>query len=198
MNQNKENCRHMSRLLTWVELAVFALLCHFTSLTVTMAQAPSADVLISSAVSSNPAVTASNFDFVVSISNRGPSAAPNVILTIPMPDNTSFRALSAPPGWACAPPPVGVTTTIICVNQSLQVGGPSLVVLTLTVGCALADGIVLLNNASIGSSSSDPNPFIDPDPSNNQSTASVAISNPTRLTPTSRTFTSSGGTTAWS
>ncbi|MBZ5554472.1 MAG: DUF11 domain-containing protein [Acidobacteriia bacterium] len=183
----------MSRLLTWVELAVFALLCHFTSLTVTMAQAPSADVLISSAVSSNPAVTASNFDFVVSISNRGPSAAPNVILTIPMPDNTSFRALSAPPGWACAPPPVGVTTTIICVNQSLQVGGPSLVVLTLTVGCALADGIVLLNNASIGSSSSDPNPFIDPDPSNNQSTASVAISNPTRLTPTSRTFTSSGG-----
>jgi hypothetical protein len=75
----------------------------------------------------------------------------------------------------------------------LPVGGPNLVVLSLIVGCALPDGAIIVNTAVIGPPSSDPNAFIDPSPNNNQSTVSVTISNPTRLTPIHRTFNSTGG-----
>ena len=193
MNRRGERYRQVSRLLAWVELAVFAVSCHFFGLTGLMAQPPNADVLISIAAAPNPAITASTFDYVISLSNRGPSAAPSVILTIPMPAGTSFHSLSSPPGWACVVPPVGVTTTITCMNQLLPVGGPNLVVLSLTVGCALPDGAIIVNTAVIGPPSSDPNVFIDPSPNNNQSTVSVTISNPTRLTPIHRTYTSTGG-----
>ncbi|MBZ5534542.1 MAG: DUF11 domain-containing protein [Acidobacteriia bacterium] len=193
MNQRGENCRQMGRLLTGIEMAILGLLCHLSGMPGLMAQTPSADVVISSAASPNPAVTASNFDYIVSISNRGPAAAPNVILTIPMPADTSFRSLTAPSDWACATPPVGVNITITCLNQSLRVGGPSLIVLTLAVGCVSPDGANLFNSATIGPSSSDPNAFIDPDFSNNQTTALATVSNPTQITPVSRTFTSSGG-----
>jgi hypothetical protein len=193
MNQSGGHPRPMSRVLIWFQLTAFALTCHFGGPNVLKGQPPSADVQITISASPNIAVTATDFGYVLSIVNRGPNAAPGVIITIPMPQNTFFRALFSPPGWACATPPVGINTTIACTNQSLAVGGPNLIVLTLTVGCALPDGAILSNETTIGSAPGDPNPFFDPDPNNNVSAVSVTISNPTRITPTSRSVTSTGG-----
>jgi Domain of unknown function DUF11 len=193
MNQSEWNPWLIGRLLVGLQLAFFAITAQFVGATVLKAQSPNADVLITMTASPEIAVTATDFDYVISIINRGPDAAPRVIITIPMPQNTFFRAFASPPGWACTVPPVGINTTITCTDQLLPKGGPNLIVLTLTVGCALPDGTILAEEATIGSDPADPNPFLDPDPNNNLSAVSVTISNPTQISPTSRTVASIGG-----
>jgi len=97
--------------------------------------------------------TATTYTMVVT--NNGPDAAPNVTLTDTLPAQMTFNAVSAPAGWSCTTPAVGVSGTVSCSTASMASGVTDTFALSVTVGPSTPAGSIA-NTASVSSGASDP------------------------------------------
>jgi uncharacterized repeat protein (TIGR01451 family) len=127
-----------------------------------------ADLAITSVASPNPVITGSNITYAITVVNDRPGAATNVTVTDTLPSSTAFVSCSATGGGVCG----GTGNSRTVTFASLPGGASASVILVAAVDCAVPDGTVINNTATVTSVPPDA------DPSNNVTTASVTASNP--------------------
>jgi uncharacterized repeat protein (TIGR01451 family) len=113
-------------------------------------------------------VTGSDVTYTVTVTNHGPIAAANVVVTDVLPSSLTFVSCSAPGGGVCG----GAGNDRNVVYASIPGGEARTITLVATVTCNVADGTMISNSASVTTDS--PNE----DPSNDSSTAVFTASNP--------------------
>lgn len=131
----------------------------------------SADLSITKTDSPDPVVSGSDITYTIDVSNNGPDPALNVTVADAIPANTTFKSMSAPPGWSCITPSVGDSGTVTCMLSSLA-PGTARFTLVVTVGCSVADGTIIGNESTVSSATGDP------DMNDLSAMASTVVSNP--------------------
>jgi uncharacterized repeat protein (TIGR01451 family) len=113
------------------------------------------DLAVGQSVSqSNETVAAgSSGAFNMIVSNRGPDAGANVVLTDTVPNNSTFVAIAqtSGPSFSCTTPMVGGTGTITCSIASLARGDSATFDLAYNVNAGTPNGTVITNTATISS-----------------------------------------------
>jgi uncharacterized repeat protein (TIGR01451 family) len=127
---------------------------------------PATDLAVSMTASPEPLLAGTAASFVASIENRGPDPATNVRLTTQLPVNQTSASCSAS-GGTC----VGAGSSWTVTFASLASGGTASA--TFTVGSPVSAA----HGATYGASASVESDEADPDPINDQASASVSISN---------------------
>ncbi|HEV2400268.1 MAG TPA: C25 family cysteine peptidase [Candidatus Sulfotelmatobacter sp.] len=129
----------------------------------------SADLAISDVGSPNPVAAGSNITYTIVATNNGPSAADNATLVVPIPANTTFASLITPTGWTCATPTTGNTGQVVCTNVDMMGLTAGTFTLAVKVNTGVANGTVITDTATIGSS------VIDPIVGNNSATVNIVV-----------------------
>jgi uncharacterized repeat protein (TIGR01451 family)/MYXO-CTERM domain-containing protein len=146
-------------------------------LTAAAASAQTADLAISSNVSSPEPVAAGSFllIYAVTVTNHGPDPALNVVVTNAPPPNTKLASIITSGGWngefVGAIRPVGVARI-----ASLAAGATATLVFGMEVNSDVPAGTVFTDTATITSTT------VDPNVANNAGTATTSI-NPGVITP---------------
>jgi uncharacterized repeat protein (TIGR01451 family) len=115
----------------------------------------------------------SSGSFSIFVSNRGPDAAQNVVVTDNVPANTTFSAIAqtSGPSFSCTTPAAGDTGTITCTIASLARGDGASFDFAYGVNPAVPVGTVISNTATISSDTAELQS------GDNTSTASVTVRN---------------------
>jgi uncharacterized repeat protein (TIGR01451 family) len=116
----------------------------------------SADLVITKTTPTTLAPQGSTIIYTITVTNNGPSAASTVTMTDALPASLLFQSIAAPGGFNCTTPGVGVTGTITCTGATLANGASAVFTLAVKVSPTATGSIV--NGASVGSATSDPNP----------------------------------------
>ena len=115
---------------------------------------PSADLGITKTTGASSAPEGSTVTYTIVVTNDGPDAATNVVLTDTLPAELLFRSISEPAGFSCTTPAVGSTGTITCDAATLADGAS--VTFTLVVEVAASSGVIV-NSATAASDTADAN-----------------------------------------
>jgi uncharacterized repeat protein (TIGR01451 family) len=128
-----------------------------------------ADLGISIGASPNPIKHNSNslLTYTVTLKNAGPSQALGILISDPLPSFTQFQSLTAPAGGSCVTPAVGASGTVKCTLASLNSGAS--VQLKIVVKVVASKAMTITNTVSATSQS------VDPDPPDNQASASTIV-----------------------
>lgn len=113
----------------------------------------SADVSITNQSSPNPVPTGSDLTYQIKVRNNGPDTALNLSTTDSTPAGTTFVSARTTSG-TCTTPPVGGTGAVTCTQSSLADQGK--VTITMVVKVNAASGSVLVDQASVSSTTYDP------------------------------------------
>jgi uncharacterized repeat protein (TIGR01451 family) len=149
--------------------AAAAALCAGVVIAPAASAAGSADVGIGKLAPSSVA-SGGDIEYTLHITNDGPDAASNVVVSDPLPAGTTFVSASGPPGFAVSTPAPGGTGTVQATASTFPTGGGTkTITITVHVPASTADGTVISNPATISSSTGDP--FN----ANNSSSASTTI-----------------------
>ena len=132
-----------------------------------------ADLALTKTASASAVQVGTNVTYLVTLANTGPNSALNATLTDALPPGLTFVSNSGANGWTCVNPAAGSGGTITCSITSLASGGTATFTIVANVSCGVTHGTVIANQATLSSSTPDPNS------SNNTSTASATASNPT-------------------
>jgi uncharacterized repeat protein (TIGR01451 family) len=134
---------------------------------------PTADLGITK-VTSNPTPTAGGaaFSYTVTVTNNGPNAARDVIVTDPLPAGIIFQNVvvvmnPASPAMNCSGPPVGTNGTIICNSANFLNGQTAVITIVAQVVPNVASG-VRNNTATVTSGTPEPVPNAFPNTANVQ------------------------------
>lgn len=111
-----------------------------------------ADLVIAKTASPNPILTGSNLSYTITVTNNGPGAAANVIVTDNLPAAMTFVSCSATGSGVCGGSGNNRTVTF----ASLASGASATVTLVANVNCSLANGATISNTATVSSSTPDP------------------------------------------
>ncbi len=133
---------------------------------------PQADMAITIAAASTPVMSGQGQSYTITVSNNGPDPAANVDFEDATPGHTTFQSLAAPAGWTCTTPAIGGVGTVSCTASSLAAGASAQFTLKVAVNCAVADGAIVSDSASVS------NDYNDPVTTNNSATAAFTVSNP--------------------
>jgi uncharacterized repeat protein (TIGR01451 family) len=117
----------------------------------------------------NPVQAGDDLTYMILVTNGGPDPSVNVTLSEAVPANTTFKLLSAPPGWNCTTPAVGSTGSIICTNPSLAAGANAMFTIVVNVNPGTPPGTLISFTTNLDSSTPDP------DTSNNSDTITVQV-----------------------
>jgi uncharacterized repeat protein (TIGR01451 family) len=120
----------------------------------------------------DPSVSAgSNGTFFITVLNNGPDAAANVVVTDPLPANTTFVGLAqSGPTFTCTTPSAGGTGTITCTIASLPRDGRTNFELEYQVVAETPANTTITNTATVSSDTDDP------DANTNSSSSSLTVS----------------------
>jgi uncharacterized repeat protein (TIGR01451 family) len=129
----------------------------------------SADLSITLTDSPDPVIAGTNLTLVATLTNGGTSDAQNVSIIMPMPLFTSQVSLTASAGGICA-------GSICNWAGATAPGTPRTATLVVLVGAGVADGSLLDSSATASS------PTTDPNPGNNQATATTVVNTSADLT----------------
>jgi uncharacterized repeat protein (TIGR01451 family) len=131
--------------------------------TVTSAPAGSADLSITKTASPSPVAAGQPLTYLVTVTNQGPSAAPNVVVTdtLPLSANVTFGSATPSQGTCGAPNP------LVCNLGALASGASATVTIVVNVGAAATGP--LSNTATATSDLPDPNS------ANNTATTSTTV-----------------------
>ena len=147
----------------------------------TVAQAGTADLaLTNSALSDSNSATVvvatnlpaynGNITFTQTVTNNGPSAASNVVLTEAIPANTTFVSATPNPasGWTCAVAG-GTLTCSANAGVLLNAGASEIFTVVLNVASSVSAGTAITDTAQVSSTTTDPNP------NNNSATVNMTV-----------------------
>jgi uncharacterized repeat protein (TIGR01451 family) len=115
----------------------------------------SADLAVTKVASPDPVQAGTNLTYTITVDNDGPSNAAGVNLSDTLPAETTFVSLSSPGGWSCNSLTVGMGGTLSCSIANLP-PGDSVFTLTVLVGLSTPDGTVISNEATVSTSTFDP------------------------------------------
>ena len=127
-----------------------------------------ADLVITKAGAPDPILTGSNIVYSIGVENKGPAQAQQVVVTDDLPANTTFVSCAATGGGVCG----GSANNRSVTFASIPGGGTATVTLIATANCAVPDGAVISNTASVAT------PSPEQDVTNNAATGTVTASNP--------------------
>ena len=141
-----------------------------TSIATTIVASPTqADVAIVKTAAPQPVDQGATLTYTLQVTNNGPAVAQNVAVSDPLPSQVSFVSVSTTQG-TCSQS----AGTVSCSLGSISVGG--LVTITIsTTAVTFSSSSLVVNTASVGSSTSDPNS------TNNMSSAISTIQAPTAV-----------------
>ena len=126
-----------------------------------------ADVALAIEASPDPVVTGSNITYTITLANPRPTAAIDVQVSDLLPPGLSLVSCAATGGGICG----GSGNDVTVGFGSIPGGSTATVTVVAAVDCALGDGTVLSNTATVTAAR-------DADSSNNSASASVTASNP--------------------
>ncbi|MEO8072097.1 MAG: DUF11 domain-containing protein, partial [Acidobacteriota bacterium] len=140
---------------------------------------PRADLSVSISDSPDPVNAGSNLSYSIFLTNNGPSFATNVVLTIPIPANTTFVSLSSAAkfGFNCTTPAVGGTGNIVCTAPTF-ITGATVLTLTVNVNAGTSNGTIITGSVSVSALT------VDPVPGNNTATTTTTVVGGSGGTPT--------------
>lgn len=128
-----------------------------TASTSTNVVAPlSADLSLTKTTNATTAPAGSTITYTLTLTNAGPNAASNVVVTDVLPASLLFLSINAPAGFTCTTPAVGANGTITCNAATFANGANVTFTLMVRVASGATTGSVT-NSASVSSSTSDPN-----------------------------------------
>jgi uncharacterized repeat protein (TIGR01451 family) len=126
-----------------------------TATTTTTSIAPAtADLSITKTTPATTAPDGSTITYTIVVTNNGPDAAANVVMTDTLPASLLFRSITEPSGFDCTTPAVGTSGTITCTAATLANGASR--TFTLVVEANGASGSVS-NTAAVSSDATDGN-----------------------------------------
>jgi len=113
-----------------------------------------ADLGITKTTATTNAPEGSTFSYTIVVTNHGPDAAANVVMTDVLPSSLLFRSITTPAGFTCSTPAVGANGTITCNAATLAFGASA--TFTLVVEVADSSGTIA-NTATASSDATDAN-----------------------------------------
>ena len=123
--------------------------CEPSSDLMTIVVANSADLMIQKSTSNANPVAGSTFNYTITVTNLGSSAAQDVVVTDPLPDGLTLNNVVVTRGsW----------TTPLWTIGTLNVGQVASMSMTVTVDPSTTDGTQIYNVATVTSPTPDPNP----------------------------------------
>ncbi len=141
------------------------------SLIVSGAQCPTflnADLSLNASAVSGPVLTGSDLTHTLTVANNGPGAAHDVVVTNNLSAQLTFVSCSATGGGACGGAGNNRTVTF----PTLAAGATETLTFVSTLACPTADATALTSEASVNSSTPDPNP------GNNAAALTITAANP--------------------
>jgi uncharacterized repeat protein (TIGR01451 family) len=130
-----------------------------------------ADLTLTKSVSHDPATIGNNITYTLTVSNAGPAAASNVVLTDTLPAGVTFVSAIASQG-SCSG-----TTTVTCNLGTINAPASATVTIVATVNSTGT----LANSASVTATETDPNPADNSATLNSQAVAAVCTTVPSGL-----------------
>lgn len=120
---------------------------------------PDAEVSIAVDDFPDPATLNGTFEYLVTLHNAGPDAAPNATINLFNSGSLRYQAIAAPPSAQCTLPAVGTAPTLSCRLTSLAAGADFGIIVTVRSDEALIgpNGGTVATAFSAGSSIQDPN-----------------------------------------
>ena len=115
-----------------------------------------------------------NITYTIVVTNLGPSAAPSVVVSDPLPIGATFVSASSTQGVCSGPPGFA---GVQCLMSGLSAGGSATITVTLTL-----TSTITVNSASVQGFDSAGAPLADPNPLNNTATVTTQIAAPTAPT----------------
>jgi uncharacterized repeat protein (TIGR01451 family) len=141
-----------------------------TPATASVTTTAQADLSITIADSPDPVAPGGSLTYQVTVTNAGPSDAASPTLSFTLDPTVGFTSVTAPAGWSCTTPAVGASGVVTCTAASLAGGGSALFTIVTSVPGVLTGGAgSIAASATVGASTSDPNP------ANNSASATTAI-----------------------
>jgi uncharacterized repeat protein (TIGR01451 family) len=116
----------------------------------------------------DPVMTNNPLIYTITLRNNGPSVATGVTLAEPLPGGALFNNCNSTGGGVCGGSGQNRNVTF----ASLTVGATATVTFGTIANCALADGSIINNTATISATTTDPNP------ANNSASAATVAQNP--------------------
>lgn len=114
----------------------------------------------------------STITYTITVTNNGPDAAQNVLITDVLPAGLTFVSLTAPVGWTTVTPAVGSNGTVTASTASFANGGTATFTLAAHIA-APGNGTTFTNTATVSSTTADANL------TNNSASASTLVVCPT-------------------
>jgi len=105
----------------------------------------------------DPVVAGTNLAYRITVSNAGPSTAPNVLAQDVLPEQVSVVSFTPSQGSCNGGVPGDALQPLTCKLGSLAPGGSATIDVVVKVNPTTPDGTILVNDALVGSDFGDPN-----------------------------------------
>jgi uncharacterized repeat protein (TIGR01451 family) len=119
----------------------------------------------------NPVFPSIPLTYTVTVTKSGPSNATNATLSVALSPLANFASIIPAAGWSCITPAVGATGSIACTQPSLSAASGTFTIGTIT-SAALVNNGSIVTTATVSSSATDPNP------ANNNASATTITGGP--------------------
>ena len=139
---------------------------------VVVATAGQADLAVTKVGTPNPVLAGNKLTYTVVVTNNGPAAVANPLLTDTFSASESLTSSSVPTGWSCNAPS---GTSFTCNGPAAMAANTSATfTFLMTVTAGTASGTTITNSASIGPTTNDPNT------ANNTASTSSTVASPSQ------------------
>lgn len=134
---------------------------------------PKADLSVTVQDTVDPVLLGEDFDYLVTLTNHGPDAAPNATLSLYNNGNLRYHSIVAPQDFQCTLPAVGNAPNLSCVKASLASGASVQFLVTVGTDPLLINpqtGGTVQTGVTVSSAIADPAPAV-----NNQDTENTQV-----------------------